>query len=253
MEDTIISPCREKGEPSVEGCGLLLINPSEAAVAIHQALEMGGSEYFLFNSRLVQVPASQGSEPFFVAGPAVGAPMAVLTLEKLIALGCRHLIVYGWCGSLTRQLAGGSILLPVGAVSEEGTSPHYPIDEPAESSTLLRKRLAAVLEQYPLNITEGVVWTTDAPYRERRPRVEALANEGVLAVEMEFNALATVACFRKIELAAVLLVSDELWGKQWRPLFRQKIFKKTSRTVLQALIECCRSYSFPLQRYQENG
>lgn len=242
MEDVVISPCREKGEPALEGCGLLLINPSAAVAAVRLARELGGREHFLFNSRLVQVAAGPDTAPFFVAGPAVGAPMAVLTLEKLVALGCGKLIVYGWCGSLSPTLAAGDILLPTFGVSDEGTSPHYPLKRQAVSSASIRKMLVGSLAQQSMSVQEGAVWTTDAPYRETWARARAMAVKGILAVEMEFAALATVASFRAMEMAAVLLVSDELWGERWRPVYRQKGFKKTSRELLKALIDCCRNF-----------
>ena len=63
----------------------------------------------------------------------------------------------------------------------------------------------------------------------------AMIND-VCAFESE-NALATVAAFRKIELAACFLVSDELWKSQWQPGFKSKTFMAKNKQVLNCLLE----------------
>ena len=78
--------------------------------------------------------------------------MAVLTLEKLVALGARALIVYGWCGSLNASLRIGDVLLPTWAVSDEGTSAHYPVEGRAESHGPSRTLLAEGLARQGLTV-----------------------------------------------------------------------------------------------------
>jgi len=58
----------------------------------------------------------------------------------------------------------------------------------------------------------------------------------VVAVDMEFSALCAVACFRNIEFAAVLIVSDELWGKTWRPGFSSNVFIETKGKALDIVL-----------------
>ncbi|MGB3646921.1 MAG: phosphorylase, partial [Desulfobulbales bacterium] len=96
MDDTamIINPIREKGEPEIPADGMLLVNPLEAAAGLRLAKNRNSRRLFLFNSKLAVIPATPPAGSFFVAGPAVGAPMAVLTLEKLVVLGARRIIVY---------------------------------------------------------------------------------------------------------------------------------------------------------------
>jgi uridine phosphorylase len=240
MSDVIVSPGRESGEPRLSDIGLLYINPGEASQAVSLAMERRGTRHFLFNSNLFQVPAAEQARSFFVAGPAVGAPMAVLTLEKLVALGAKRIIVYGWCGSLTETVRTGDILLPTWALSEEGTSDHYPVQGRPESSPTLRLALDAHLQELNFVPISGPVWTTDAPYRETRIKVRAYARQSLLGVDMEFAALCTVAAFRGVDMAAVLLVSDELWHRPWQPGFRDKRFKQRSRLVLENLFDFCR-------------
>jgi purine-nucleoside phosphorylase len=245
MDDTgmIINPGREKGETLLPPAGMLLVNPAEAEAGLSLAKSRNGMQHFLFNSRLALIPAEPPAGSFFIAGPAVGAPMAVLTLEKLIALGAKRIIVYGWCGSLCETLRIGDVLLPTWALSEEGTSAHYPVNRRPESHPSVRQFLVDGLTAYGLDVRSGPVWTTDAPYRESMEQVKRLGQEGVLGVDMEFAALIAAAAFRKVELAAVMLVSDELWSGRWNPGFRTKDFKKKSSNILHFLADSCSGLS----------
>ncbi len=61
--------------------------------------------------------------------------------------------------------------------------------------------------------------------------------KGVGAVDMEFSALCAVAKFRKIQFAAVLIVSDELWGDSWRPGFSKQFFIEQKQAALKLLLD----------------
>jgi len=242
MTDVVMNPERTNGDPALSPTGIVCINPGEALYGSRLAVKQGGSRCRLFNSNLYQIPAADPAKPFFLAGPAVGAPMAVLTLEKLVALGAKRIIVYGWCGTLTETLRLGDILLPTWALSEEGTSGHYPVESRPEASHVLRLALADYLQGRNIASISGPVWTTDAPYRETWDKVSMYSRQSLLGVDMEFAALCTVAAFRGVDLAAVLLVSDELWRRPWQPGFKDKHFKERSRLVLEVLFDFCRTF-----------
>ncbi len=233
MEQCILNPERSKAEPQLPRTGILAVNPSDTTFLADYAGRNGLTRHFLFNSNLYS------SEHLFLAGPAVGAPMAVLCLEKLIALGAEKIILYGWCGSLQEELAAMDILLPTGAVAEEGTSCHYPVADNytvnPEAPDNLQNRIAEGLQENGLSFLQGAVWTTDAPYRETVTRVKTHQAARVYGVDMEYSALCTVAAFRGVELAAVMLVSDELWRTPWKPHYSFKVFKKRSRSLLKVL------------------
>ena len=108
-----------------------------------------------------------------------------------------------------------------------------------ESQASTRQLLADGLTAQGLTVRTGPVWTTDAPYRESIAQVRLLGGQGILGVDMEYGALVAAAAFRKIELTAVLLVSDELWSGKWNPGFRTKGFKKKSSVILHFLADFC--------------
>ena len=240
--EMIISPRRDKSDPKIPASGLLLINPAEANTGLKLAKKMGGQEHFLFNSRLMLVPEDASSKSFFIAGPAVGAPMAVMTLEKLIALGACRIIAFGWCGSLNKTAKIGDMLLPTWAKSDEGTSGHYPVKPRPASHAATRNLLSKGLTELGMTVLSGPVWTTDAPYRESVARVKQLGSQKIWGVDMEYSALITVAAFRKVELSSVMLISDELWSGKWKKGFRSKEFKKKSRNILHFLFDFCSGF-----------
>lgn len=225
ITDAFINPIRRQGEPELNGPCLFLINPQEARYAVKGAKQNKAQSFPLFHSNLFTIPHGESSSVSW-AGPAIGAPFAVMTLEKLIALGVSQCIMLGWCGSLLPSLQIGDIVLPTWAISEEGTSPHYPINEPPQSSSQLRHTVHDYLETKGISSAEGPVWTTDAVYRETDDKITRYADQSILAVDMEFSALATVSAFRGIDMAAVLLVSDELFHSEWKPGFQRKSFRK---------------------------
>ncbi|MCI5149873.1 MAG: phosphorylase [Candidatus Electrothrix sp. MAN1_4] len=249
MDNCVINPERGRGEPLLPEIGILAVNPAEvpvlAAYAKETPKEKQMQRAFLFHSNLYY------SERLFLAGPAVGAPMAVMCLEKLIALGAKKIILYGWCGSLQEELRVMDIFLPTEALSEEGTSRHYQNQSQNQSqdqkqdsqqdrilaSPTLHTRLGNILTSADLSYQTGKIWTTDAPYREPRTKVSEYAGQGITGVDMEFSALCTVAAFRGVELAAAMLVSDETWRQPWQPQFSRKEFKRKSRKLLTLLCD----------------
>jgi len=174
--------------------------------------------------------------PVACVGPVIGAPQAVLVLEKMIALGVRRVIAYGWCGSLQPHVSIGHVVLPEAVHSEEGTSAHYPIlGAPAPSPGLLQRLEAALQADAHLTVHRGSVWSTDAPYRETEEKVRAFQHRGVLGVDMEMSALFTAAAFRGIDLAGVLVVSDDLSHLTWRHGFGDPRFQETRNRLAERL------------------
>jgi purine-nucleoside phosphorylase len=166
-------------------------------------------------------------QPLTIVAPAVGAPYAALVLEKLIALGARRVLALGWCGSLQPQVGLGSLVLPTAAMPGDGTSRHYvPGDAGLKPDptllALLRKHLKAAGVQWH----EGPLLTTDAFYRETVGLVRHWQARGVLGVDLELAALLAVGQFRRVPVAALTVVSDELGSLRWRPGYRRGAWRR---------------------------
>src|SRR5262245_24683616 len=111
--------------------------------------------------------------PFSVIVSPMGAPMAVMLMEQLIALGARQLLYLGFCGALIPSYCIGDLFLPVQAIWEEGTSYHYlPEDVVLCAFPHVQAVLHAQARQRQLSIQQGTIWTTDAPYRETPLKIQ---------------------------------------------------------------------------------
>jgi uridine phosphorylase len=177
--------------------------------------------------------------PITFTAPALGAPYAVMVLEKLMVLGARMVLALGWCGSLQPHLKIGDLVLPSTTVSTEGTSGHYPLgDQSADPDPGLQEVLRRLLEASDHRWQEGPVWSTDGFYRETAELVQAYQAQGVLGVDMEMAALFTVGRFRQVPVAGLLVVSDELASLTWKPGYRSERFRRArdqaTRQVLAA-------------------
>lgn len=232
----IIYPVKGKNDPHVGSDAVMAMVSSDLnyLVKISNAQRLSFSEADLYD---LYSSSDQKGAKVAIAGPFLGAPHAVIALEKLIVLGAKRIWVLGWCGSLKSDIHIGHVLIPTNAISEEGTSPHYPIPNQAiESNAELNSLLENELLKSGLSFSKGAVWTTDAVYRETPEKVKAYQDKGILAVEMEISALMTVALYRSVSLAGLLVVSDELFDYKWRRGFSNQALKKASRHACELLL-----------------
>ena len=192
----------------------------------------------LFISRLY---TAAGREPdVCLAGPMVGAPYAAMVAETLIAWGARTILFIGWCGAVSPVLAIGDLVVPTAAVIDEGTSPHYAAGASAACpSEPLMRQVAEACAAAGVSARPGTVWTTDAVFRETRDEVARHQRDGVLAVEMECSALFTVGGFRGVDVAALLVVSDDLSSLTWRPGFKDPRFIRGREVACNVIGRLC--------------
>jgi uridine phosphorylase len=154
----------------------------------------------------------------------------------------RTLITTGSAGSLQPHAPIGTIVLPVSAIREEGTSHHYaPHDVPALAHPEVVETLRSVLDARSIAYVSGENWTTDAIYREHRQKVDLYRRAGVVTVDMELSALWTVGAVRGVRCGAVVAVSDELHGDAWEIGFGSEAMTRgvarAARVALDAALE----------------
>ena len=239
-ERVLIEPRRRKGEPPVSPRVILTFTPVELRLAL-QALDLEGSKGRTLDLSQVYSPGHERKGPDLI-GPAMGAPTAVFLLERIIALGGRTILTLGTCGSLQPDLPVGEMVLPVEALSEEGTSVHYGLHGSiARPLPGLYSGLEKFLTEKGLPFRKGRIWTTDAPFRETVEKVSRYRDRGILAVDMETSALMTASAFRGVSLAGLLVVSDELGSLKWRPGFTEasflSAFQRAARLLMDFLAE----------------
>ena len=239
-DDAIIFPKKGKRSPRLGPVGVIAGTETDLTLLCN-LLDFDKTKYQkLFTSRLYV--AGRPSADFSLSGPLIGAPYATMVLETLIAWGIRKILFLGWCGSISAEAKIGDIIVPTSAIIDEGTSGHYqedgnPMSFPSESMVA---NLRAALDQKCFKYHHGPVWTTDAIYRETREKVENYQRQDVIGVEMEISALFTVAKYRKVDIGAIVVVSDELASFKWRPGFKMDEFKHGREAACTVIRDICR-------------
>ena len=235
----IIEPRKGKNDPPVNETSILAFSERALNMLCASAESYKKDRRNLYHTGCYEV--SFRNKTFTIVGPAMGAPMAVLILEKLIALGAKQIITLGSGGSLQKGIFIGDFVIPTGAVSEEGTSKHYPVNCVPDASTTVVDALKTQCTLKNKNVFLGKVWTTDAPYRETVEKVNRYQSEGLLAVDMEMSALFTVARFRKVEIGGLMVISDELFDLTWKSGFESKTFLSGVHVGCEIILAACAS------------
>lgn len=146
-----------------------------------------------------------------IVGRAVGAPFAVLVAEELFASGCRLLISITSAGQITAIEQPPYFILIEKALRDEGTSYHYlPPTRYTELQSGLREMLFARWDRVQVALHAGMVWTTDAPFRETSATIAACRAEGILAVEMEAAALYALATAKQQNIICFAHVTNQM-------------------------------------------
>jgi len=236
----IIEPRKEASEYNVPDTAIMTFVQADMNLFRERTAEVIRVQKQI-TGRILECRTSSGIS-LALAGPVLGAPQAVILLEKLIALGARYIFCMGWCGSIAASVAIGDLVLARNALSEEGTSPHYPVgNKKVEASGLLMRYLADALSRRGCPFHQGRIWTTDAIFRETENKVLSYAREGILAVDMEISALFTVGLFRGVHVAGLLAVSDELGTLRWRPGFRSPAFRQARISAVEVILDTCQT------------
>ena len=146
----------------------------------------------------------------------VGAPSCVVQYEELFAMGLEKAVVFGTCGVLDKNIEDLAIIIPNMAIRDEGTSYHYmKASRDIVVNPKYKDEFTKLLEKHNYSYVIGKTWTTDAPYRETRKKVEDRKKAGCICVEMECSALAAVAKFRKKEVFQFFYAADNLDSAKW--------------------------------------
>jgi purine-nucleoside phosphorylase len=235
LSPCLINPQKGRFEPDIDPLALLVPLPGDLQ-GLNREFEKFGPPFFK-NDLLRVFRLNDPPRSIALAGPAMGAPQMVMILEKLIALGARKILFWGWAGGIDPNLTFGDIILPDRAVSEEGTSRHYSDETQSLPSSQFLEEIKTGLDKEGLLFHQGPVWTTDAPYRETINKVKAFQSQGVLGVDMETSALFTVSTFRGVEAVALLIVSDDLSQLSWRHGFRNPRFLEARKQALKFIFK----------------
>ncbi len=145
--------------------------------------------------------------PLTIQSTGIGGPSAAIVIAELVQLGARRLLRTGTCGALDSSLQLGDLLIATEAISDDGTSRALGSRGRTQPDPALVDALAAAADSAA---HLGPVVSTDLFYDGPDGEEDRWHSAGGLAVEMETATLYALARRRRVQAAAVLLVSDLL-------------------------------------------
>jgi uridine phosphorylase len=148
---------------------------------------------------------------FGIVGCAVGASFAVLIAEEMFASGCKLLISVTSSGQIVPVRKPPYFIIIERALRDEGTSYHYMApSEYSHADAGLIATLDGAFAGFSVPVITGATWTTDAPFRETQPAIDAMIERNLMAVEMEAAALYAFARARQKHVLCFAHVTNQM-------------------------------------------
>lgn len=123
--------------------------------------------------------------------------------------GASKFIMFGSAGSLDSEATNGKFVIPTESYREDGLSYNYAV--PADYIEIKNSDVVKrIFDELKLPSIQGMVWTTDALYRETKAKLKARKAEGCIAVEMELAGVESVCDFYGWNLYDFLVTGDVL-------------------------------------------
>jgi len=171
-----------------------------------------------------------------VMGSGMGMPTLAIYVNELVReYGVRTIMRVGTCGSIQPYLNIGDIVLAMTASTDSQMNKirFGGLDyAPAASFDLLRKTYEYTREQ-GIDVRVGGMFSGDSFYPDDPGWWRVWSDYGCLVVEMETNALYTLAAKHKIDALSILTVSDSLvTGEEASSEMREKGFLKMAEIAL---------------------
>ncbi|MBQ8527883.1 MAG: nucleoside phosphorylase [Lachnospiraceae bacterium] len=146
----------------------------------------------------------------------VGCPACAGNLDMFHAMGITKVMFCGGGGVLDPSIGVGQVLVVDGAIRDEGFSYHY--IEPSKyiyTDKKVTDKIVNHLEKEGVSHLRGIVWTTDAIFRETEERIARRKEEGAKIVEMEQAGCIAVAQFRGFDYGALIYGGDDVTQEEW--------------------------------------
>jgi purine-nucleoside phosphorylase len=176
-----------------------------------------------------------------VQGTGMGMPSASIYAHELITeYGVRTLIRVGSCGALAESLGLRDVIAAIGASTDSAMNRMRfdgLIDYAPVADFGLLRAAVDVAERRGVAMRVGPIAAADAFYNARPDLYQALADHGVLAVEMETAALYTIAAQFGARALTILTVSDIIAsGERLDALAREQSFGQMAEIALDTTV-----------------
>jgi purine-nucleoside phosphorylase len=152
--------------------------------------------------------------PVSVQGSGMGMPSASIYTHELInEYGVKSVLRIGSAGALAMDLNLGDVIAAIGSATDSNMNRARfdgLIDYAPVADFGLLRAAVEVAERRDIAMRVGPILAADAFYTDRPDLYDALADYGVLAVEMESAAIYTIAARYRARALTILTVSDHI-------------------------------------------
>lgn len=158
--------------------------------------------------------------PIVCATSGMGAPSMSIVVNELVQAGIRTIIRIGTSGSIQDHVAIGSVVIPSGALTNQGAAQDIaPAEFPSVADPFLTVAMAAEAERLGVDHHVGIVASTDTFFegqersgsssnpnllRRLRGMIDEYHDLGILSFEMEAGTLFKMGVVYGFDAAAVL-------------------------------------------------
>ncbi len=187
-------------------------------------------------------------EKVLVISSGMGGPSAAIAVEELKKIGVDTIIRLGTCGGMQLDVLTGEVVIPTGAIRQEGTTKEYVYTEfPAVPDFDVVCALSKAAEKVGVKAHRGVVQSKDSYFGQHDPMSMPIGRDlkehydtwiraGALASEMECASVFIVSQIRKVKAGAVLHV---IWNKEREqaglPVETEKDMSKAIKVVIEGI------------------
>jgi purine-nucleoside phosphorylase len=183
---------------------------------------------------------SYRGETVSVQGSGMGMPsMAIYATELMTEYDVRQLVRVGSCGALVDQLDVRDVVLAMSASTDSAINRvrFEGLDYAATADFELLRTAYDVATDAGIAVQVGPIFSADSFYSDRPELLGRMADHGAIAVEMETNALYTLAAKHRRRALAVLTVSDHVkTGEQTTAQERESTFADMVQVALQTML-----------------
>ena len=187
--------------------------------------------------------------PVSVQTTGMGGPSAAIVCEELISLGAKFLIRIGTCGAMDSGMNPGDLLIAEATCMADGTSKelirsymadtHLDLGFPATSDFAFVSAAASEAKRLGIPYHVGKIASLDRFYGHSDETYRKLLSLGICAVEMEAATVLMIAAIHHIRAAAMMTVSDQVFGaKRADEATIAKGVKDMITVALHAIKEC---------------
>lgn len=179
-------------------------------------------------------------EPISVQGSGMGQPsMAIYANELLREYDVAQVVRVGSCGALVESLRLRDVVLAISAATDSSMNRlrFHGLDYAAAADFALLRAAHDAAVSHSIDPVVAQIFSSDSFYPARPELVDLLVDHGVVAVEMEANALYTLAAKHGRRALAICTVSDHLkTGEETSAAEREQTFADMVAIALDAML-----------------